>query len=694
VAGRLRRSSCGGSDARPRPSLDGRRDILVRPISARPEVSVLVSIANASFGYAADLIFENLSFQVNPEERLGVVGPNGHGKSTLLRLIAGTLPIETGERSVRRGVEIGYMRQSHEFPHDVSVHDLLMETFPEVLEAERKLAALHARMDGGDHSEATLAELGDLQHRFEELDGWTLEARATALSEEVGFGPDDLRRPAGSLSGGERTRFELARVLLRQPDVLLLDEPTNHLDLVQTEKLERRLAEYPHTFLVVSHDRAFLRSVCGGIVEVERKRAIRYAGGYDAWKRQRQERLTKALEDYLRQHEHIEKVEDFIRRNIAGQKTKQAQSRRRMLEKMERLERPEDVWEAATHLGMEFESGDHPGGREMLRARSLAVGHPGKEPIVRDWDWTLYRGDHVGVVGPNGAGKTSLVEALLGRARPLDGLAELGYQVSAGYLDQKLKTGLDERRSLVDEVRTVRPDLTIEGARDALARYRFLGDDVFKAVGGLSGGERCRLALLKISLEPHNLLVLDEPTNHLDIPACEVLERALERYDGTLLVISHDREFLDRVVTKILWVEAGRIRSFEGNWSQARRKMRDVDVGAAAPAETIRVEVKAVATKAPTTAESGAAPRAIDREESKRRRRERAQAKSRLAKLEEEIARFEARAKELADLLAKGPGGDWEKLHALVNEEQELRGRLERRYREWERTTEILGGEE
>ncbi len=649
---------------------------------------MLLSLANASFGYAADLIFESLSFQVNPGEKLGVVGPNGHGKSTLLRLIAGTLPLETGERSVRRGIEIGYMRQSHEFPHDVSVHDLLMETFPEVLATVRRLAELHVRIDGGDHSAATLAELGDLQHRFEELDGWTLEARATALADEVGFGPDDLKRPAGSLSGGERTRFELARVLLRAPDVLLLDEPTNHLDLVQTEKLERRLAEYPNTFLVVSHDRAFLRAVCTGIVEVERRRAVRYAGGYDAWKKQREERMAKALEDYLRQHEHIEKVEDFIRRTSAGQKTKQAQSRRRMLEKMEKLERPEDVWEAATHLGMEFESGAHPGGREILRARGLTVGHPGKDPIVRDWEWTLYRGDRVGVVGPNGAGKTSLVEALLGRSRTLDGLAELGYQVSPGYLDQKLVTGLDERRSLVDEVRTVRPDLTIEGARDALARYRFLGDDVFKTVGGLSGGERCRLALLKISLEPHNLLLLDEPTNHLDIPACEVLERALERYDGTLLVISHDREFLDRVVTKILWVESGHVRPFEGNWSEARRRMRSDEPRATSPAPA--PPIKPPATVA---AETARAPRP-DREESKRRRRERTQARTRLAKLEEEIAQFEARAKELAELLAKSPGGDWEKLHSLVNEEQELRGRLERRYREWERATDLLGGSE
>ena len=662
---------------------------------------MLVSLANANFGYAADLIFEGLTFQVNPGEKLGVVGPNGHGKSTLLRLIAGTLPIETGERSVKRGIEIGYMRQSHEFPSDVTVHDLLMATFPEVLAVERKMAAVQERIDGGDHSDATIHEFGELQHRFEELDGWTLEARAAALAAEVGFEERDLKRLAGSLSGGERTRFELARVLLRAPEVLLLDEPTNHLDLVQTEKLERRLAEYPHSFLVVSHDRAFLRNVCTGVVEVERKGATRYSGGYDAWKRQREERLELALEAYIRQNEKVEKTEDFIRRNIAGQKTKQAQSRRRMLEKMERLERPEDVWEAAKHLGMEFEPGDHPGGRETIRARDVAVGYEGKPPLLEGFDWTMYRGDRVGVVGPNGAGKTSLVEVLLGRRRALGGLSELGYQVSPGYLDQKLMTGLDEGRSLVDEIRTVRPDLTIEGARDALARYRFLGDDVFKAVGGLSGGERCRLSLLKISLVPHNLLVLDEPTNHLDIPACEVLERALGMYDGSLLVISHDREFLDRVVTKVLWVEGGTVRVIEGNWSDARRKMRgeggatDAVVAAASPAPTRpKPEAKATPPAAARAAEPATPepkPGGKSREDAKRRRREQQQAKNRLAKVESEIQQFEARLKELQESLAHPPAGDWEKLHALVNEEQELRGRLDRRYREWERLTESAG---
>jgi ATP-binding cassette subfamily F protein 3 len=285
----------------------------------------------------------------------------------------------------------------------------------------------------------------------------------------------------------------------------------------------------------------------------------------------------------------------------------------------------------------------------------------------------------VGIVGPNGAGKTSLLQVLLGRMRPTEGLVELGYQVHAGYLDQKLSRGLDLGRSLVDEVRGIRPDLTIEGARDALARYRFLGEDVFKTVGALSGGERCRLSLLKLSLKPHNLLVLDEPTNHLDIPAREVLERALSKYPGTLLVISHDREFLDKVVEKVLWVEAGNIHLFEGNWSEARRKMRSGDA----------VVGTAFAKPDPPAAPSDPEPKTDQRQATKERRRKQTKAKNRLAQLEKDIAEFEGRLEVLTAELQKNPE-DWERLHDLAKEEQTIRTRLDRRYQEWERVSEAV----
>jgi ATP-binding cassette subfamily F protein 3 len=649
---------------------------------------MLVSLSGVSFGYGAELIFENLDFQVNAKERVGVVGPNGHGKSTLLRLLAGALAVETGERSVRRGTEIGYLKQSQEFPDDVTVHDLLLATFPEILGVRRELDSVHARLEAGDSSAETVRAYGELQHRFEELDGYAFEARVDAFAAEVGFGAEDLRRKAGSLSGGERSRFEIARVLLREPDLLLLDEPTNHLDLLQTERLEQRLAAYPRAFLLVSHDRAFLRATCNVIVEVERRQVVRYSGGYDFYRRQRDERLRRALDEYVRQNERIEKSEDFIRRNIAGQKTKQAQSRRKMLAKLERVDRPEDVWEAAGHLGISFEVGDHAGGKEMMRAREITVGFAGKEPLVRDFDWTLYRGDRVGVVGPNGGGKTTLARVLLEEFKPLSGYVELGYQAKVGYLDQKL-SGLSPRRTLVEEVQQVRPELTIDEARAELARYRFFGEGVFKSVAGLSGGERCRLALLKLSLEPCNLLLLDEPTNHLDIPAQEALERALAEFAGTLIVISHDRAFLDATVRRILWIADGVVHVFEGNYSAARKKH-----GLAGDAEREEAAWASERESPRPVAEVEVKRGAATREESRRRRSELRKARNRLEKLEQEIAELEGRSRELHRELAANPLGDWEKVHRLANEEQSVRSRLERCYAEWERVSARLEAEE
>jgi ATP-binding cassette subfamily F protein 3 len=345
-----------------------------------------------------------------------------------------------------------------------------------------------------------------------------------------------------------------------------------------------------------------------------------------------------------------------------------------MLEKIERMERPEDIWEAARHLGIEFEPGDHPGGKEMIRARSLSVGYDGKPALFSNFDWTLFRGDRVGIVGPNGAGKTSLVRVLLGKTKPRAGTVDLGFSVNMGYLDQKLE-GLEHRRTLIEEVRSVRPDLTIEAARSELGRYRFFGEDAFKSVAALSGGERCRLALLKLSLEPHNLLVLDEPTNHLDIPACEVLERALADYDGSLLVISHDRAFLDAVVNKVLWVEDECVTAYEGNYSAAKR------------IRSASRELEAPASRTQPVSDGNAPRDAREREREERRQaaREKRRNEAQVRALEEEIAALEARSRELNAELIQDPQGDWARLQKLVHEEREIRARLERSYQEWER---------
>src|SRR6185295_2057022 len=436
-----------------------------------------------------------------------------------------------------------------------------------------QLIATEAELHGGDP--AVLARYGEMQERYQHQGGYDLEARVKRLMTDVGFAESDLARSVETLSGGERGRLELAKVLVQKPDLLLLDEPTNHLDLAAIERLETFLSEYAGAFLLVSHDRAFIRAVCREVIELEDCKFVRYPFGYDKYVVERDARLERARVEYERQKEHVEKTEDFIRRNLAGQKTKQAQSRRKMLEKLERLERPDDEWEHAGKIALSFQTGGDLGSKETIRAPKLTVGYPGVPPILREVTANVYRGDKLGIVGPNGSGKSTLLKTLIGELPPLSGKVEIGTGVRIGYFDQKLAT-LAEDLSLMDEIRSVRADLSPEVARQYLAKFRFFGDDPFRTVRGLSGGERSRLAMAKILLFPRNVLVLDEPTNHLDIPARETLEDSLRAYEGTLIVISHDRYFLDRVATRLLVIDGTTVESHLGNYSDWRWRRSEV----------------------------------------------------------------------------------------------------------------------
>jgi ATP-binding cassette subfamily F protein 3 len=630
----------------------------------------LAQLGGVTFAYGGgDPLFEDLTWQINAGERIGLVGPNGAGKSTLLRLLAGALQPEQGEVARMRGVTIGYLHQSQEFHGEGTLLDALHAPFAEVRRMERELAELATQLD--DPSQ--LEKYGHLEESFRRAGGYSFEARVRELAMDVGFEETDLSRSVSTLSGGERNRLELAKVLLAAPDLLLLDEPTNHLDTLACERLEGFLETYPGAFVLVSHDRYFLDAVCTEIVEVDDGRVERYVGGWTKYVEEREKRRELALAAFQRQQAEIERTEDFIRRNIAGQKTNQAKSRRKMLDKIERLEWHRDIWQQAGRIGLRFEVGDRPGGKEVLTAETLAVGYEGAAPLIRGIDLTIYRGDRVGIVGPNGAGKSTLLKTLLGSQPPVGGTFRRGHELRVAYFDQKLGE-LDEARSLIDEIRAVRGDLGPDQVRTYLAKFRFFGDDVFRVVKGLSGGERNRLSLAKMMLRPANLLALDEPTNHLDIPAREVLEKALRAYEGTLIVVSHDRFFLDQICTRLLVIDHEKIELESGNYSDWRRRV-------AAKAAKAAAKPKPEAQRKPIPAPAAKQ----DHEREKQKKAERAKLERRLSTLEVEIADLEKQLATIRETLAQAHSGDWQKLHSLVEDEQKLSARLASKMGEWEK---------
>ncbi|MDB4964830.1 MAG: ATPase component of transporter [Myxococcales bacterium] len=640
---------------------------------------MLVQLSDAHFGYPGTDIFTGLTWQVNPGDRVGLVGPNGSGKSTLLRLLDGRLTPDSGTVARARGSTMAYLKQSQEFAGSGKVFDALLKPFEKLLAMHDELLSLEKNLV----DEKALERYGELQERYTREGGYSLESRVKALAQDLGFSGGDLDRSVDTLSGGERGRLELAKTLLEEPDLLLLDEPTNHLDVEATEHLEERLREWPKAFVLVSHDRYFLRAVCKDIAEVEGGKVVVYPGGYDRYVVDREERHERLNAAYDRQQAQIARTEDFIRRNIAGQKTKQAKSRRKMLDKVERLGRHQDEFAVAGQIGLRFSVGDHTGGKEAIKTDQLAVGYPGAEPLVRDINLTIYRGDRVGLVGPNGCGKSTLLKTILGKLPPVAGSAARGHEVRVGYFDQKLSE-LDEEHSLIDEIRTVRGDFNEDVARNFLGRFRFTGDDGFKKVKGLSGGERNRLTLAKMMLRPRNLLALDEPTNHLDIPAREVLEDALDDYGGTVIVVSHDRYFLDRVVTKIVHIHDGVAEEHIGNYSDWKQRARDERKEAKAK--------KAVVEKKPdpTPVNAEKTDRIAEREKAKAQQRDAEKKQRRLKELEEKIAGAESEIAALNDKLASDHGGDWTKLHTLVADKEKVEARLKSWMSEWERLGEEL----
>lgn len=527
----------------------------------------ILTASHVGKSFGADDIFADVNAEIPHGAKVALVGPNGAGKTTLLRILIGLDEPSAGSVQRAKGLTSGYLPQRPELVGDRTLWDEMLTSFEDLHRREITLADLAGQMGDPDRSDAAeiIEKYGRLQHEFELAGGYDYETRIRQVLQGLGFDADDYTKPLTILSGGQKTRAFLARLLLQQPDVLVLDEPTNHLDINAVEWLETFLNNWKGAVLVVSHDRYFMDHVVSAIWELDWGHLEVYRGNYSHYVRQREDRHAAHWADYEAQQEKIAKEQDYIRRNIAGQNTRQAKGRLRRLDRLKRdnlITRPREARTLHLNLQANVRSGD-----KVLITKDLTIGYKDDQiPLFAVPDLTLYRGEVAAVIGPNGAGKTTFLKTVLNQLEPLSGWSKLGAQVKVGYFAQAHEL-LNAENSLLDELLTVR-NLPISEARNYLGSFLFTGDDVFRLISTLSGGERGRIALAKLALGGANFLLLDEPTNHLDIPAQEVLQAVLSEFAGTILLVSHDRYLIDALATQIWSITPGTMGVYLGNYQE------------------------------------------------------------------------------------------------------------------------------
>lgn len=525
----------------------------------------LVKLDNVSKSYEANLVLSGISWQISAEDRVGLIGSNGSGKTTLLQIITAKIQPSLGRIERAKKVRVGYLTQEPDLDPNLKLREQMLNIFAEVQQLELEMQKLAELMDKtADQAEIKrwLKDYSRLQEEHELAGGYSYEHRIDAVLNGLGFSREQFELPVGIFSGGEKSRAALAQLLLQQPDLLLLDEPTNHLDINAVEWLEEFLSiEYKGAFVVVSHDRYFLDKVVKKIVEIQDKKIYEYPGNYSKHLEIKALNLLTQQREYKKQQAFIEHEEDFIRRNIYGQRSKEVQGRQKLLDRLERVEKPKSE---PKKMNIEF-TPELRGGNDILQVRDLIKFYDDRL-IFKDLSFDVYRQERIGIMGDNGTGKTTLLKVILGQESPTSGSIKLGANLRFGYYDQE-HLSLNLENTLIDEIWELIPNATQQEVRSFLARFLFSGDTVFKKISELSGGEQSRMMLAKLLLQNANVLLLDEPTNHLDILAREVLEAALLDYSATIFVVSHDRYFLNKVATKMLVFKADTAKLWDGNYS-------------------------------------------------------------------------------------------------------------------------------
>ena len=634
-------------------------------------------VENIAKSFGIHEIFKDVSFMLDQGEKVGLVGVNGGGKTTLLRCLLAPETVDGGFIKFEPGLRIGYVQQGFQGIGEGTLWQFLVNAGKDILELRQKMAELEKQVASakGDELDSLLADYARVSNIYEHADGYNYENRIKIVLHGLGFPENEWDKPAENFSGGQKTRILLAAALVKEPDLLILDEPTNHLDIRMTEWLEGYLRNFKGGVLIVSHDRFFLNNVVGRVLEMEGGHLQNFKGNYDQYLAQKEIQMATMEAAYEAQQEYIARTEAYIRRFKAGIKSKMARGRQSQLNRLERIEGPERIEEFELRLPPAPESAER-----VLVLEELSVGY-GENILLKDINLVLRKGEKTALLGPNGAGKTTLLKTILGELSPVTGKAKIGNRVKIGYFSQSYER-LDPNQTLLDNFLT-EYGYTMEHTRSLLGGMLFHGDDVFKEIGTLSGGQKARLVLLKLVLDGANLLILDEPTNHLDIAAREAVEAALEAFDGTVLVVSHDRYFINEVASRIWEIDNQQVNDYKGNYSfyveeKVKRAALEAtaDTGSKSDNKVVAKESRPVKTKP----------------EEKQRRYSEQELEKLLAKVELNIREQEAMLKLLEKQLADPANHeDLENSARLAEEYEKMKKEIDKLMLKWE---ELMAAEE
>lgn len=626
--------------------------------------------------YGIDVILEKITFHIEEREKAAIVGVNGAGKTTLFKVLTGEISADGGEFYLKKDTSVGYLAQNIHIESDKTIYEEMLSVFEKIIQTEANLREMENEMGGlsGQALADKMEEYAALQHYFEQHDGYSYQSRMKGVLKGLGFTESDFNRPMNQLSGGQKTRVHLGKLLLSKPDVLLLDEPTNHLDIASIEWLEDFLRTYPGSVLIISHDRYFLDRIVTKVIEIENKKSYVYNGNYSFYWQQKEINREIQQKAYDMQQKEIKHQEDVIRtlRQFNREKSiKRAESREKVLDKMERIDRPDALPDQMRLTLTPFLTS----GNDVLHAENLSKSYGGQK-IFQGVSFDVKRSDKVAIIGPNGVGKSTLFRMLLKEVSSDSGLIRFGTNVFVGYYDQE-QAKLDESKTIFEEISDSYPTLTQGQIRNMLAAFVFTGDDVFKPISALSGGEKGRVSLAKIMLSKANTLMLDEPTNHLDMFSKEVLESAINRYEGTCIYISHDRYFINKTAEKILELTPDGVILYNGNYDYYLEKK----------AERARNELeKALQNNQKATTAAPAQPISETKNDWLKQKEQQAAER----KLANKIKKVEAEIEETENAIAKADedmaacGTDFSKANEIFSEKTKLEEKLEKLYEEWE----------